>query len=135
MGLVVGAVPAPHLALVGPPIHALPEKAFLEAIHERYGTPWDILRNADLMSLSLPSLRADLQAHETYAYAPDTLLPLSILALRGAHDTRVTRANVEAWAAVTAADITVCEINAGHLFVDTHRDWVVGHVAERLRAS
>jgi surfactin synthase thioesterase subunit len=134
VALVVGAARGPTRQYGEDPIHALDEERFLAAIHQRYGTPWSVLRNADLMSLALPSLRADMEVFETYRYEPGPQLDLPIIALRGRQDARLTAADLSAWQHVSRLPLTQREIEAGHFFVDSRSDWVIAQVASVLPA-
>lgn len=128
--LIVGARGGPQLAAREPPIHALGDAAFLGALHHRYGTPWAVLHNAELMSLALPSLRADLEAVETYHYMPEPVLEMPITVLRGTQDERITGEDAMAWQHVTGGAVTIHTIDAGHLFIDSHDDWVIERVTQ-----
>lgn len=126
--LIVGARGGPQLAAREPPSHTLSDAAFLDALHHRYGAPWAVLHNAELMSLALPSLRADLEAVETYRYMPGPVLEMPITVLRGTQDERITGEDALAWQHVTGGAVTVDTIDAGHLFIDSHDDWVIERV-------
>lgn len=128
--LIVGARGGPQLAAREPPLHTLSDAAFLDALHHRYGTPWEVLHNAELMSLALPSLRADLEAVETYRFMPGPVLEMPITVLRGTQDERITGEDAMAWQHVTGGAVTVDTIDAGHLFVDSHDDWVIERVRQ-----
>jgi len=132
IALVVGGAQAPHLPRAGTPIAALPAHHFLDALHERFKTPRELLDNDELMSLALPALRADIESLETYAHVSTPRLLVPITVLHGSEDEFVSRESAEAWADVTTGAVAVHTIDAGHLFVDTHSDWVTLHVARTL---
>jgi len=134
LGLVVGARAAPPVPAREPWLHVLDEEAFLAGLHARYATPWSTLRNAELMQLALPALRADMEVVETYVYAPGPPLAAPITVLRGLQDARVTEEDAAAWQALTRAPLRRDAIAAGHFFVDSHAEWVLGHVKEALAA-
>jgi medium-chain acyl-[acyl-carrier-protein] hydrolase len=134
VALVVGAARGPTLPFGESPIHSLDDERFLEAIHQRYATPWSVLRNADLMTLALPSLRADMEVFETYRYEPGPPLDLPILALRGRQDSRLTDADLSAWQHVTRLPLTQREVEGGHFFVDSPSDSVIEQVTSVLPA-
>jgi surfactin synthase thioesterase subunit len=135
VALVVGATRGPTLPLRDEAIHSLPKGLFLEAIHGRYGTPWSLLGDDDLMGLALPSLRADLEVLETYRHEAGPPLALPITALRGLQDPRVTAEDIVAWQHVTSLPLKTGEIDAGHLFVDSRAQWVIDQVKAALPAS
>lgn len=130
--LVIGATRAPGRDSDAPPLHLMGREGFLEAMHQRYGTPWSVLRNDELMSLALPSLRADMEAFEHYQCQPGPSLVAPITILRGLEDNRMSADDAAAWSEFTCAPLTVAEIDAGHFFVDSHGDWVTGQVQDAL---
>lgn len=134
IALVVGARPAPFLQPSYPPMHKLPHDAFLNAIHTRFGTPLEVLRNEELMELALPALRADLTALETYVFTAGSSIDVPITALRGRLDRASEPAAMQAWQEVTSRPLTLRETDAGHFFVDTHRAWVQTCVTDAIDA-
>lgn len=130
--LCLAAQPAAQLPRRHEPIGSLPAPQFKAALLRRFDLPRQVVDNDELLALSLPPLRADLQAVETYHYAPEALLDTPITLLHGSQDTLVSRAEVNAWRELTTGTVRFHEVDAGHLFVDTHRDWVLAHVAELL---
>jgi medium-chain acyl-[acyl-carrier-protein] hydrolase len=135
IALVVGARHAPHLPQVAPPIHGLPTEAFVETLHRRYGTAWTLLRDAELMALALPSLRADFAAYESYEHHAGPRLAVPITVLHGLQDATLTRAQAEAWGDLTTMGAALHSIDAGHFFVDTHREWVLARIRPALAAA
>jgi surfactin synthase thioesterase subunit len=134
VSVVVGARRAPHLPRVHADIHHLSDREFSEALHRHYGTPLSVLSDSDLMSLALPSLRADFEVLETYHCAEGAPLTIPFTVLRGRRDVSVPGPDAAAWGHV-AETIVHKEIDAGHFFIDTHRPWVLTCVAEVLAAA
>jgi surfactin synthase thioesterase subunit len=132
VGLVVGAAPAPASVRSGTPLHSLSDAEFLEAIHARYGTPWSVLGNADLMALALPALRADIQVLETLHHEAGPPLGAPVTFLRGLRDPHVTLADVSGWQNVARLPLQVFEIDAGHLFVEDSAPWVIAQIKRAL---
>lgn len=135
--LIVGSRTAPQLALSFPPISHLPDIAFCQELHRRYGGGDVLLQNPDLMSLALPSLRADLTAYESYRYVADRAddrppLAIPITALGGRQDGSVSPERLAAWRAMTSGSFDTHWIDASHFFVDSHRAWVIERVTEAL---
>ena len=118
LSLIVGARDAPHLPPRESSIYDLPKPAFFAAIHRRYGTPMALMEEAELMELALPSLRADMEALETYVPTPGALLSVPITVLRGSRDS-VPLERAAAWGELTRLQCNVHEVDAGH-FSSTH---------------
>jgi surfactin synthase thioesterase subunit len=135
VALVVGGCAAPHALPRDPPIAQLTGDAFLELVHVRYGTPMAVLCNEDLMSVALPPLRADLAALERYTHRPGSALDVPITVLRGLRDSTAHPDDYVAWQELTTRPVVRAELDAGHLFVDSHRAWVQDRVALALAAA
>ena len=127
VALVVGGCAAPHVPRRDPPIAQLADDALLEIVHARYGTPRAVLGDEELMSLALPPLRADLAALERYAHRPGTALDVPITVLRGLRDPTAHADDYVAWQELTTRPVARADLDAGHLFVDSHRAWVQDH--------
>lgn len=130
-GLIVAGRRAPHLPSYRTPIFQLSDAEFKEALHLLYGTSRVVLQNSELMSIALPALRGDFTAHDTYQYVAGPPLDVPITVLIGQKDSSVKREDAAAWAETTTRYEGLYEVDAGHLFVDTHTAWVT----ERVRAA
>lgn len=124
---------APHLPPTTPPIHGLPDAAFLSACLRRYqGIPAAILNEPELLRLFLGILRADFELIEKYQFNRDAPLPYPITALHGTGDATVTPGSVQAWSAHTSAQFVYTEMPGGHFFVQTARREVLDQVKKTL---
>jgi medium-chain acyl-[acyl-carrier-protein] hydrolase len=101
--LLVSGRRAPQCRDTDPPIHALPEKAFLEEIRALNGTPEAILQNDELLRLLIPVLRADFAVCETYEYVSEAPLDCPIVAFGGDEDPDVSREDLVAWSEQTTS--------------------------------
>lgn len=133
--LIIAARRGPQATGIGGEVHRLPEPAFKDALHVLYGIPRHILAEQDLMELALPSLRGDFAAVETYQYVPGEPLDIPMTALCGSEDRVVSEAEMREWQQMSALPVRFHTVKAGHLFVDTHRAWVLQHVAAVLHES
>jgi surfactin synthase thioesterase subunit len=117
--LFVSGRPAPQLAERREPLHRLGDDDFLRAMVARYdGISREILAERELVELVLPTLRADVQAAETYQYRPEPPLPGPITALGASNDSEVPESDLHAWAEHTQGRFD-CSIFPGeHFFVN-----------------
>jgi surfactin synthase thioesterase subunit len=135
LALIVSAARGPGYAAHGEPIHDRADEAFLQAIHERYATPWAILGDRELMALTLPCLRSDVEALETYVHDAQVAVRAPITILRGLRDAQMGDKDVTAWRQATRGATFVHEVDAGHFFIDSHAHWVIERVRAALDAS
>ena len=108
---------APQLGYTKPPIHGLPQKVFIEELRHMNGTPEEVLQNAELMQLLLPTLRADFAVCENYVYTPDLVLDCPISAFGGDNDPRAGTKELAAWHAQTSKPFTLQMFPGNHFFI------------------
>ena len=130
--LFVAGCGAPYVAEPSPPIHALPDDQFLEAIKRLNGTPEAALAHPELMALVLPALRADFTVYETYRYVSGARLGCGITALGGQLDPRVSRSALEAWAGQTTGRFDLRLFEGDHFFLNSAQPDVVKTVVDTL---
>lgn len=123
---------APDLPVTEHPLHALPDDDFLAALREMGGTPPEILASQELMTLLLPSLRADFELCERYAFAPEPPLDIPLVAFAGTHDPEAPESEVQRWSTHTTAPATLHRVAGGHFFLHDAEPVVCGMLAEAL---
>lgn len=131
---------APQLPDPEPPLHPLADGPFVGAMVRRYNAiPRVILEDVELLRLFLPTLRADFELIETYAYADEAPLACPIVALGGQDDVRARGADLEAWRAHTTASFRARQLPGGHFYLQDERaaliDEIVGALGTRQGAE
>jgi medium-chain acyl-[acyl-carrier-protein] hydrolase len=133
MQLFVAAYRAPQLPAKSSPVRNLADADFVKAVQERFGgIPQQIAENAELLTLFLPSLRADFAASETYNYHPEPPLDCPIMALGGVQDGQVSAAELSGWRSHTVAQFSQKMFTGGHFFVSDCSNDVARIVQGRL---
>lgn len=128
--LFISACGAPHLPGPNPPIHAQPDAEFLRSLQALNGIPAEVADLPELLDLLLPTLRADLEAFESYRYDPNgPVLHCPIIALGGLEDPRVSRERLQGWAQHTNAIFKVHLFPGDHFFIHTAREAVIASIA------
>jgi len=116
--LFFGARGGPGGTRTASPVHHLPEDDFLAALQLRYqAIPAALLADRALLSLFLPSLRADMEIAETAAlegYAP---VPAPATVFLGRDDGTATPEDAARWAAWVGSPFTVTSLEGGHFFL------------------
>ena len=132
--LVLGGRNPPHIPSVHPPIHHLPDDAFLTAVAERYGNlPAVLLEDAEMRELIVPVLRADFEVVDEYradASARPLAVPLSLL--NGSDDPFVAAAYLPDWQSYTSEACRWRQIAGGHFFHQLNREAAVSLIEQEL---
>jgi medium-chain acyl-[acyl-carrier-protein] hydrolase len=130
--LFVSSHRAPQVPDPDPPIHALPESEFLEELRRFNGTPEAVLKNAELMQLILPSLRADFAVVETYAYTPEPPLDCLITAFGGLQDREVSCDELKSWREQTNASFVLEMFPGAHFFLHSAEPLLLQSLSQKL---
>ena len=69
-GLFVSCCRAPQLPDPDPPIHQLSDREIVAELDRLGGTPREVIEHPELLTLLLPTLRADFELAERYVYTP-----------------------------------------------------------------
>lgn len=123
---------APQIPDSDPPIHALPEPEFLEALRHFNGTPKAVLANTELMQLLLPTLRADFAVIETYVYTPEPPLDCPTTVFGGLQDPEVSCDSLEAWREQTSIAFSLKMLAGDHFFLHSAQSLLLQFLAREL---
>lgn len=116
-----------------------PDAEFLDEVRSLKGMPDELLANREFMELVLPFLRADFHLCGSYDYRQRPPLQCPVLAIGGTQDEALVgdARNLLAWQAESSGPFRLESLDAGHFFINTHRDalieLVVGSLARVLR--
>jgi surfactin synthase thioesterase subunit len=131
--LFLSACAAPHIPDPNPPIHALPDNEFLEALKEFNGVPSEILNQSEALKIFLPILRADFEAVETYRFdSSEPPLDIPIVAFGGLDDPRVSREQLEGWAKQTVSGFESQLFPGDHFFINRFRNAILESIMADL---
>ncbi len=115
------------------PLHPLPSGEFRRHLARLGGTPPELLRDDELMSLVEPRLRADFEMDDTYAppsAAPKLSCPVT--AFGGAGDWTVSQAELDAWHEVTNGTFRSRVLPGDHFTVLGAESGLTKRVGEEL---
>jgi medium-chain acyl-[acyl-carrier-protein] hydrolase len=116
-----------------PPIHALPDKTFIEELQRRYKSiPAAVLAEPELLDLFVPLLRADLRMLESYRYVEGEPFACPITVLGGVDDHAWSEDRLAAWGRHTKGDFLVRMLPGDHFFLNPGRAEVLRIVSSRL---
>jgi medium-chain acyl-[acyl-carrier-protein] hydrolase len=109
---------APQLGNVLSPIHGLPDDELIGEIQHRYGgIPDAVLKEPELLAITLPILRADLAALHSYRYSAQARLDCRISCFAGREDRLLSQDDLEAWRSQTSAGFDLERYPGGHFYL------------------
>lgn len=129
--LLLSAFRAPQLPNPNIRIYHLPDEV-LKTVLLKEGTPQEVLRNDELMKVLLPTLRADFELCDTYAYRPETALDIPIHAFGGHQDVRVGREDLQAWDQQAGNTFDLTMLPGSHFFLHSAKHLLVDAVNSTL---
>ncbi len=130
--LFLSACPAMHVPRTLQRIGHLEDRAFLEQISQRFGTPLRVLASAEVRDEVLPALRADVLLAESYQYQEEPPLDVPLSSFGGQQDEEVPPPQVESWRTQTTADFRLRMFPGNHFFLAAERPRLFRAVLEDL---
>jgi surfactin synthase thioesterase subunit len=131
--LIVSGRRGPRVADREPKLSGLTDAAFIAAIKNRYGgIPDELARDAEVMEVLLPPLRADIAALESFELPAAKRLPLPISVLGGRDDRMTTLDDLAAWSDETSSELRLRLYPGGHFYLDEQRSVLLGDVTRVL---
>ncbi len=111
----------------------LPESQFIEELRRFNGIPSEVQEHSEeLLQLTMPLLRADFEACQTYEYIAEQMLECPLTVVGGSEDNGLNRGDLEEWREHTTAACTVRMVSGDHLFINTSQTWILRLLAEEL---
>ncbi|MCG5436855.1 thioesterase II family protein [Micromonospora foliorum] len=115
--LVVSAARPPQDSAPVGSAYQLDDAALTRWLRELGGVSDEVLADAGLLALILPTVRADLAVVASYRPTTVTPLPLPVDAVAGADDPLISPDEMAGWAACTAAGFSLTVVPGGHLYL------------------
>ncbi|PWB33154.1 thioesterase [Pseudomonas sp. SDI] len=107
------------------------DAVLIDELRTLQGTPEEVLANQELMSLTLPVLRADFLLCGRYQYRSRAPLRCPLHVLGGETD-RASEAQLLAWRQESLGDFALEIFPGGHFFIHEHEDRVLGVLCASL---
>ncbi|UVL87385.1 thioesterase II family protein [Pseudomonas sichuanensis] len=107
------------------------DEALLAELRKLGGTPEEVLANEELMSLTLPVVRADFLLCGRYAYRQRAPLHCPLHVLGGDTD-RANAEQLQAWRRESQGEFSLEMFPGGHFFIHEHEDRVLGALTGAL---
>jgi len=131
--LFVSGSRAPQLPNLEPPVYHLPDDELIREVNQRYGgIPAEVLKNAEMLEMLLPMLRADFAMHDTYVYRDDLPLDCPISCFGGQQDSSTPVTPLEAWRDQTRNTFALQMFAGDHFFIRSARMPLLQAIREQL---
>lgn len=114
---------------------ALDDESLLSELRELSGTDKRLFQRDDLLRASLPVIRNDYRAADSYVHRPGAKLDCPITVLIGDQDPHVTTDEARSWQDHTTGGSEVLVYAGGHFYLTEHQEQVVSVIARRLTPS
>ncbi|MFJ7088497.1 thioesterase II family protein [Streptomyces griseus] len=108
----------------------LDDEGFLERVKEFAGYRHDALEDPEMRELLLPSLRADVEMHESYLAASPEPVPVPITSVRGATDALVTPDQAMEWSKATSREFDLVQVEGGHMYLVDNAEALIRVLAD-----
>ena len=126
----ISARRAPEVREPSPPLHRLPDDGLIAAVSARYGgMSDDVLREPELMALLLPTLRADVQAVETYEPSASAPLQSALHVFGGTRDRHPEPDELHGWQRWVSAPLHIEMFEGDHFYIGAQRQAVTETIA------
>jgi surfactin synthase thioesterase subunit len=114
-------------------VHRRDDDGLIAELIRLGGTDRRSMQDEDIRAMTLPPVRADYAAIETYRLAPGTpRLECPITVLSGSSDPHTTPAELAAWAEHTTDEPEFHEFPGGHFFLDAERTRLAALIRDSL---
>jgi len=130
--LFVSASVAPKYVEGRPPIHRLADAEFLEALRGLNGFPAEVFEHPELLRLTMPVMRADMEAYDTFVDTSRRPVRVPISVFMGTDDATVAREHAAAWGEQTRAGFSLRLFEGDHFFIHSQRTKVLRAIVHDL---
>ncbi len=118
--------PAPGLERRDRLVHLLDDEGLLTELQRLSGTDPRIFQDDELIRLTLPAIRSDYRAVETYVCEQEAVLDTPVTVLIGDSDPRVGIEDARAWQHRTRGGIDLHVFSGGHFYLADHQPAIAG---------
>jgi medium-chain acyl-[acyl-carrier-protein] hydrolase len=133
--LIVSGSSAPQARAASRNLHAMDDALLFKELEVYNGTPPEVLQNRELMSMVLPSIRADFALAEQYVYRNGPLLDMPLTAFAGKSDPHVSPGQVAGWQKETVGRFQEQWFEGDHFFLAPRQKDILEYVGNLLREA
>lgn len=115
-------------------VHLLDAERLMAEIRRLSGTELELIDDDELLRASIPVLRSDYKAIETYPGAPGVQVACPITALVGSYDPLTSVEQASAWKYHTRDHFDLCVFPGGHFYLAPQGEHLFREVSTRIGA-
>lgn len=115
-----------------PRFHAMTDVELIETLHSFGGIPLQVLDNAELLNLILPTIRSDSLISSNYSYDEDKPFTCPIVTVAGRHDHSVSLEQSASWRDQTTGQFGLEVIEGAHSLVNSNRQDLIKIISTYL---
>lgn len=130
--LIVSGTKAPHIPLQRKVINNLTEPEFISELYSYNGIHPILMENMELLSLFIPTIRADFSIAETYFYMDEPPLSCPISAFGGLEDPHVLIKDLAGWNSQTCNEFKKYLFKGDHFFLTKESYIEVTEVVDKI---
>lgn len=130
--LIVSGCSAPQARPASRGMHKMEDAELIGVLREYNGTPREVLDHRELISLLLPTIRADFLLAEEYTYRPAQVLDIPITVFAGTGDPYCSPEAVDQWRKETHGPVDIHAFEGDHFFIQSNRAAVLNRLAKTL---
>jgi len=108
----------------------LNDDEFISKLEEMDGTPKDVINNKELMSIVLPTLKADFKISETYQFTGNKYFNIPLSVLGGEYDVDINLDDLKLWQYFFNSTSEITIFSGGHFFINSHKEEVLEKINE-----
>ena len=110
----------------------LSDDELMRELDLQYGSLSTSLTHPDIRDMTLPVLRADLRLLGSYRYSQSPALDCPLTVFAGSNDPATPAASLDGWRRETRGPFHVQMLDAGHFFLESHRNQLVTEISSCL---
>lgn len=113
-------------------VHTRDDAGVIKEIRRLNGTQSAVLEDEEILRMSLPSIRGDYQAIETYTHTPGRIVNCPVTVLTGDSDPQTSLAYAEAWRDYTKGAFRMKVFPGGHFYLTSNIPAVMAEIDRDL---
>lgn len=132
VGLYLSGKEAPFIHKSNIKFHELERNEFIRRIYNLGGTPLELLKNKELLSIYLPILKNDYKLVETCQYKKPVQKGHMNITIFNGIDDDLTADDLYGWKIYTDGEFEIFNFDGGHFFIHDHAKQMLGIIEDQM---